>query len=195
VSGVEAALREIAKRLDDLGREWAVIGGLAVSARADPRLTRDVDIAVVVANDSDAESLVFDLQSSGYVLEAMLEQTSTSRLATVRLRKTGRKRGAVTDLLFASSGIEAEVVAGAELLEVIPGLTIPVASVGHLIALKVLARDDRNRPQDYDDLRALLAIASAEDIADARTALRLIEARQSGRGRPLEYELEALLKT
>jgi hypothetical protein len=32
---------------------------------------------------------------------------------------------------------------------------VPVARIGHLMALKVLARDDRRRPQDFDDLRAL----------------------------------------
>lgn len=57
------------------------------------------------------------------------------------------------DVLFASSGIESEVVGSAELLEVLPGLTVPVARIGHLIALKVLSRDDRDRHQDIADLR------------------------------------------
>jgi hypothetical protein len=46
------------------------------------------------------------------------------------------------DLLFGSSGIEDQVVALAGPLEVLPGFVVPVAAVGHLIALKLLARDD-----------------------------------------------------
>ena len=43
-----------------------------------------------------------------------------------------------------------------------------VATRAHLIALKVLARDDRNRPQDWDDLRALLRDATDEEVRRAR---------------------------
>jgi hypothetical protein len=60
----------------------------------------------------------------------------------------GDPLGPVIDLLFASSGIESEVVGDAEPLELLPGLRIGVARTGHLTALKVLARDDVNRPQD-----------------------------------------------
>ena len=54
------------------------------------------------------------------------------------------------------SGIEAEVVREAERIEVLPGVIIPVASSSHLIALKVLSRDDTDPPQDRMDLIALL---------------------------------------
>jgi hypothetical protein len=45
------------------------------------------------------------------------------------------------------------------------------------LALKTLARDDRRRPQDWDDIRALLAEATSADIEEARIALELITAR------------------
>ena len=35
---------------------FAVVGGLAVSARTEPRFTRDVDVAVAVANEAAAEA-------------------------------------------------------------------------------------------------------------------------------------------
>ena len=41
--------------LDRLGLKWALIGGLAVAVRAEPRFTRDVDLAVTVADDREAE--------------------------------------------------------------------------------------------------------------------------------------------
>ncbi|XXX80088.1 nucleotidyl transferase AbiEii/AbiGii toxin family protein [Sorangium sp. So ce134] len=80
----------------------------------------------------------------------------------------------VTDLLFASSGIETEIVEAAERIQIFPGVTVPVAQTGHLLALKVLARDDRRRPQDLVDIRTLLAMARDTDIAMARSAVELI---------------------
>jgi hypothetical protein len=85
----------------------------------------------------------------------------------------------VIDLLFASSGIEPEVVAEAERIELLPNLTIGVARTGHLIALKVLSRDDVTRPQDLVDLRALLRVASSAELARAQESLALIAARGS----------------
>ncbi|MGH7277846.1 MAG: hypothetical protein ACREJG_04085 [Candidatus Rokuibacteriota bacterium] len=97
------------------------------------------------------------------------------------------------DALFASSGIEAEVVTAADALDVLPGLRAPVATSGHLIALKVLARDDRMRPQDRVDLVALVAAATPADLAQAREALALIEQRGFHRGKNLAAELEEFL--
>ena len=45
--------------------EGCIVGGLAVSARCDPRFTRDVDIAVVVDTDEHAEALVRALATHG----------------------------------------------------------------------------------------------------------------------------------
>jgi hypothetical protein len=77
-------------------------------------------------------------------------------------------RRALADLLFASCGIEPEVVAAADAIELFQGLSVPVATIGHLIALKVLSRDDDTRPQDIVDLRALIVEATAADLAMAR---------------------------
>jgi hypothetical protein len=190
---VGRALRRIAEDLDASGHAWCLIGGLAVSARAEPRTTRDVDVIVAVASDAEAESLVFLLQAAGYRLETVIEQTLMGRLATARLLPPDEiGRGALVDLLFASSGIEAEIAAAAERRRVLPNLTIPVATVGHLIALKVLAHDARRRPQDHDDIRALLREATEADLEQARSALRLVEARGGNRGKPLLAEMERL---
>jgi nucleotidyltransferase AbiEii toxin of type IV toxin-antitoxin system len=97
------------------------------------------------------------------------------------------------DLLFASSGIEPEVVAAADRIEVVPGFTVPVARLGHLIALKVLARDDRTRPQDRVDLAALLTQADAAALGEAREALTLVARRGFQRGRDLLAGLDAAL--
>jgi hypothetical protein len=123
----------------------------------------------------------------------MLEQDATNRLATVRLTSVRSAGDIMIDLLFASSGIESEIVASADPLEISPGLIVPVATVGHLIAVKLLARDDRTRPQDVADLRALLEAATPEDLTLARGAIRLITERGFHRDRDLSAALAELL--
>jgi Nucleotidyl transferase AbiEii toxin, Type IV TA system len=192
LTSLETAVRQIARALDQAGRTWALVGGLAVSARAEPRTTRDVDIAVAVLDDQDAESLVFALQAVGYDVTGAIEQDTAGRLATVRLQVVGekRKKGIVVDLLFASSGVEGEIASAAERLQILPGLDVPVALTGHLIALKVLSRDDVRRPRDAEDLRGLLVAASPRDLKFASDLLRLVTRRGFHRGKVLEDELD-----
>lgn len=191
---VEAALTRIAADLDDLGQRWALVGGFAVSVRSEPRFTRDVDVAVAVADDQTAESLVRALLGRGYRVTATIEQDEIGRLATARLIPPLGAIGddLVVDLLFASSGVEQEVVSGADVLDVLPGLRISVAGIGELIALKLLARDDRLRPQDAADLQALGRVWSTTDLDRAETIIDLIAARGFDRGRDLRAALADL---
>jgi predicted nucleotidyltransferase len=191
VTPLRDALASIAAALGELRARFALVGGLAVSARTEPRFTRDIDIAVAVQRDEEAEALVHALRAAGYHSVAHLEQEATGRLATVRLQAAS---GAVVDLLFASSGIEPEIVAGAEPLEVLPGVRLPVARLPELLALKVLARDDRSRPQDRADALAMLGAADARALDDTRQALALIAQRGYARGRDLARELERLVE-
>ena len=192
LNAVERALKRILAELEGANAACALIGGLAVSARAEPRTTRDVDLAVSTPDDAGAEQLVFHLQTRGYTVGALLEQERTGRISTVRLKRD-TERSVFIDLLFASSGIEPEIVRDAEDLAVLEDVTVRVATRAHLIALKVLARDDRHRPQDWDDLRALLADASDAEVVAARNALELIEQRGYNRGRALGDDLDRAL--
>lgn len=163
---LQLALRKV---IGDLAaHRFALVGGLAVSARAEPRFTRDVDLAVAVDSDAEAERLVSTLVTRGYRISAQVEQDDTGRLATVRaVPPTG---SVLCDLLFASSGIEPGIVANASRLTLFEGCEAPVASVGHLIAVKLLARSPA-RLQDDLDLGALSRVATAVDFAEARAAI------------------------
>lgn len=193
MTSLESALQRITADLGRSGADFALIGGLAVSVRTEPRFTRDADFAVAVSGDAEAETLIRGLRAQGYEVTALVEQDAVGRLATVRLALAGDTDGPVIDLLFASSGIEQEVVAEAELIQVLPGLGVKVARIEHLIALKVLSRDDEQRPQDLVDLRALLRTATPADVARAREALGLITARGFHRRRELVPQLDSLL--
>ncbi len=168
------ALDSAVSDLRDLGASFALVRGLAVSIRTEPRFTRDADIAVSVVSDVEAERLVHALIQRRYQTSMIVEQEATGRLATIRL--TPPKGVVVCDLLFASSGIEPEIVEHATMEDAGLQTPLPVATVGHLIAMKILSRDDA-RPQDQIDLVALRRVATEEDLKTARHALGLVEQR------------------
>lgn len=114
----------------------ALAGGLAVSCRSEPRFRRDIDLAVAVRDDQEAERLLATLRGRGYRILATVEQDAVGRLATVRLALPGGDpETPVLDLLFASSGIEREVVDSCEELALFPEVIAPVARLEHLLAL------------------------------------------------------------
>jgi predicted nucleotidyltransferase len=163
-----------------------------MAARALPRFTQDIDIAVAVDSDRAAEELIHSFLQDGYHAEAAIEHEAVDRLATVRLeRAVVPEEEVVVDLLFASSGIEPEIAGAATRLEIVPGLVLPVALTGHMMALKLLAHSE-SRPQDLADLHALAAVATPEDWTVARDAARLITERGYNRGRDLITALEQL---
>jgi len=69
-----------------------------------------------------------------------------------------------------------------------------VARIGHLIALKLLARDDRRRPHDRVDLAHLIVAASTDDLHEAARAVKLIEQRGFARGRDLATALRETVR-
>lgn len=178
------SLRRLVQDLGAIEARWALIGGFAVSARAEPRFTRDVDVSVLADGDEEAEQVVAALGRLGYTIIAIVEQEETGRLATVRLASP-LPGGVLVDLLFGSSGIEPELIAEAEALELVPDLVVPVAPSPHLVVLKLLARDDAVRPQDAADLVALRATLSAADEADVRRLAALVVERGFHRNRDL----------
>lgn len=183
MTAIEGALIRIDSDLRQIGVAFALIGGLAVSLRAEPRTTRDVDLAVALKDDAGAERVIRGLLGLGYRVVQQLEQDRTRRLASVRLSLPDAPRiGIVIDLLFASSGIEREVVAAAEELEILRGLRMRVATAAHLVALKILA----GRPQDRADVHALLPELDAPGHDTVRAALELIARRGFDRKKDLD---------
>jgi hypothetical protein len=187
VTTLDRVLLQLVTDFDGLGFRWALVGGLAVSARAEPRTTRDVDVVVAVEDDLGAERAVLALRQRGY-LDAgqMLDHQATGRLATMRM--VSPHDMAVVDLIFASTGIEAEIVADATPVDVLPGVTVHVASLAHLLAMKALA----GRLQDAADFANLFRRASEKDLDDARAALALITERRTNRHKNLALEFERL---
>ncbi len=180
------ALASAMRDLHTRGRACALVGGLAVSARAEPRFTRDIDIAVVVRDDADAERLVLAL--AGYHPVATVEHEVVHRLSTVRLRAPDG--ASIVDLLFASTGIEAEIVERASVLEIPFAGLVRVAELEELLAMKVLSMR-ADRPHDRTDALGLLD--TPVDLDVVREHLSTITARGYHREQDLHAKLAALL--
>lgn len=186
---IEAALADITQRLIDRGRSFALVGGLAVSFRAEVRFTRDVDVAVVVKDDADFEALVFALRGSGYLPVATVEHTQQKRLATARLQSP---LGFVVDLIAASCGIEREIVERATIVD-LPGVgPLHVARAEELLAMKILSMSER-RLQDRMDARNLVLYGENLNLAVVRENLDLMIERGFHREEDLHAKLGFVL--
>jgi hypothetical protein len=189
-AGLEAVLAEIRGHLVRLGRPFALVGGLAVSLRAELRFTRDVDLAIAATDDADVEQLIHALQGVRYFPVATVEHLERGRLSTVRLESPA---GFVVDLLAASSGIEAEVVARATPIDLGDIGEIPVARAEELLAMKVLSMTER-RLQDRIDAVNLVLMSEHLDLDAVRENLAEITRRGFHRDQDLLAKLAAVLE-
>lgn len=146
----------------------AVIDGLAVSLRGQPRMTVDVDI-VAIAEVDRALALVAELAATPFepLFPGVEEVVSRSCILPIRHRATGVR----VDLALGLSGFERQAVARATPVDV-GGVTVPVVAAIDLLVMKALA----GRPQDEADLRTI--ITAQGDSLDWAACLEL--ARQLG---------------
>jgi predicted nucleotidyltransferase len=186
---IEHALGAAIASLQKANRRFALLGGLAVSVRAEVRFTRDVDLAVQVDSDADAEALVFELKAAGYQPVASVEHEERHRLSTIRLLSPW---GVKIDLLFASSGIESEIVDRATTVLLPHAGAVPIGEAEELLAMKVLSMTER-RLQDRIDALQLIACNPKLDLARVRKNLQTIRERGYDRGEDLDGKLAALL--
>ena len=185
---MQRTLRAMVEWLAPRRVAFALVGGLAVSIRAEVRFTRDVDLALAVTED-ELTSLVRDLRAAGYHLHSVLEHEIAGRTATVRLVERGSVH---VDLIVASCGIEPEIVASAPLVELRGVGTLPVATAEDLLAMKVLSMNEHRR-RDLDDSIQLVLTNPNLDLEHVRARLSLVTARGFDRGQELQSKLAGVL--
>lgn len=191
---LEKALTRLAADLQGLGLRWALVGGMAVSIRAEPRTTQDVDVAIAVGSDPEAERITLSLKLRGYQPQPVQHfvEAADGRLSAARLLCPGEEESAVgVDLLFAFSGIEEEIVAEAETWEILPRLRVPLARTEHLVALKILA----GRFKDLADAHLLWDHAGPGSRARVAEILERIRERGFHRGKDLQAEFSRFLES
>lgn len=117
-----------------------------------------------------------------------MEEQGKNYISTVRFTHP-QHPDIFIDFLFASSGIETEIVQDAIPLEALPNTSVKGAQIGHLLALKILS-EAKGREQDTIDIRNLLQEATSQDIEKAKEACILITKRGFNRNRNLLALLE-----
>jgi hypothetical protein len=134
--------------LESRGLPAALIGGLAVSLRGQPRMTVDVDL-VIRADVDDALQLVRHLSETPFepLFAGVEEVVSSVFMLPLRHRSTGIR----VNLAIGMSGFEREAIGRATRITAGSG-SVPMVTVEDLLVMKALA----GRPQDEADLRGLV---------------------------------------
>jgi hypothetical protein len=147
-------LADAVAMLESRGLPSALIGGLAVSLRGQPRMTVDVDL-VIHADVGDALQLVRELSATPFEpLFAVVEEVVASAfILPLRHRTTGIR----VNLAIGMSGFEREAIRRATRLAVGAG-SVAVVTVEDLLVMKALA----GRPQDDADMRGLVDLHRGE---------------------------------
>ncbi len=142
-------LQRLRRFLDAWGHPAAVIGGIAVAARAHPRFTDDIDVVIAVPT-GDRDRLLQVAATNGYAYDPK-ETATFMEGGLLRLwGPPGREGGIGVDLLFSDSPFMDKVLARATVLDA-DGTSLPVATAEDLILLKLEA----NRPADLEDAIAM----------------------------------------
>ncbi|MFB9662917.1 hypothetical protein ACFQS3_24795 [Glycomyces mayteni] len=237
VNGLERSYARLGAAFDAVEAPWALTGSLAVSVRVEPAYLTHAGVVLAVRNEQIAHGILDGLEEQGFRLLSVTEQMSVKNwdhehgrpadpnhleiehhpnglVAGAHLVDDTGERELEVDLVFAASGIEAEITAAAEPLEILPGQVFRVARTGHLIALMLLSLGDTGRQpepgqfasmdafsseqayigiRDRADLTALTNAAADDDWRLAWEAVDLMATRSATRSRDLRSELAAFL--
>ena len=167
-----------------------------MSARVEPRFTEGVDLVTSVDGDGAADRVSAHLMRRGYRLIKLLLRDDAHRVATLRLQPPVPEGVDVVaaelpilDCIFATCGIEPEIVAEATETEVLTGVRVKTASIAHLVVMKLLS-ECPERDKDRRDLRHLLKLARPHDLRDVERLIRLVKTRGFSRGKDLRAVLQ-----
>ena len=134
------------RALSDAGIDSMVIGGLAVAIWGDPRVTRDVDLKVLLQRDR-AEQLVRALPQGFRCLADQPEET-LRRVGFLFVQDAG---GIRIDFLLAETAFDVEALSRKRQIEMTDEM-IAVCTAEDLIVYKMIS----TRPRDHDDARGVI---------------------------------------
>jgi predicted nucleotidyltransferase len=159
-----AVLRDLLAWLEVRQVPGVVIGGLAASILGRPRLTRDVDVLVLMEEGLWADFLIAGAKY-GFSprREDVLAFAQETRVLLVRHQESGID----VDIVFGSLPFEKEAVARATWME-LGGVRAPLPLPEDLIIMKAVA----HRPQDLADIEAILAAHPKLNLRRARRWVR-----------------------
>jgi hypothetical protein len=165
---IRTTLADLASWLAGEGITFALIGGLAVSVRGEPRLTVDID-ATIAGDVEVGLRLARQLTSSPFepLFDGVEEVVATAFILPIRHRATAVK----VDLALGLTGFEQGALERSR-MEQVAGTLVPVVSAEDLLLMKALA----GRPRDLEDLRGILIRQGEKmDLNRARTLARELD--------------------
>jgi len=144
--------------------QGVVIGGVAASLWGRPRLTRGVDVLVLLEEGRWGEFLA---AGAGHgFLPRRADALAFARETRVLLVRHGES-GSDLDLVFGSLPFEKEAAIRAKWVD-LGGVAIPLSSPEDLIIMKAVA----HRPRDLEDIAAILAAQPGLNVRRVRRWLR-----------------------
>lgn len=161
---VEDALLRGIEALETVGVRYAIVGGLAVSAWAMPRATRDVDLYSELP-DATRDELREELEKRGFDVPAMEEELQ--RFGVFR----SRSRSGVFLDIFDAVGPLGDAILDRRKRVTVGERDIWLATAEDLAVLKAYS----DRARDFYDLIALLALDNIDQGYVTSWAVRLDE--------------------
>lgn len=147
MNGIGEAALEVQNILEQLGYDFCIIGGLAVTYWGNPRSTQDVDVSLLVPLGQErltASALLRHLE--GRVADA------ESFAAESRMLLATASNGTPIDIAFAAFPLEQAIIGRAIDCELQPDLSLRLITAEDLVVTKAIA----NRPQDQIDIRGII---------------------------------------
>jgi hypothetical protein len=143
----------------------AVIGGVAASVLGRPRVTKDVDLVVALAEEKELPGFLALAERHGVTPRTAdsLDFAKVSRVLLLRHEPSGIE----IDISLAGLPFEREVIERA-LERTVRGVVFRVATAEDLIVMKAIAL----RPRDVADIEALLDTHPDLDLERIRAFLR-----------------------
>ena len=137
----------VSRELDEAGFRHCFIGGIALQAFGEPRVTRDVDVSVLVGFGDEARQIAALLRLFGPRTEGASDFALVHRVLLCQ-----SPEGIGIDIGLAAFPYEEDAMGRSVLHEFLPGQIIRVAGPEDLVTMKVFA----GRPQDWIDVRGVL---------------------------------------
>lgn len=165
MENLEKSLKIFASALEKAKKEkklhgYVLIGGLAVSARAKPRATHDIDFLVLADKRFFTTEIPKLAKKLGYKAEILMGNTNDPLNGMVRIySKDGE---GLIDILPTYWKWQDEVVDGAQYLSMGGGVSIPIARIEDMIILKLKAGGQ----QDLLDIEQLIKVAKISKSID-----------------------------
>ena len=158
------ALRDLEKWLDEAGAPHALLGGIAVSLIAEPRVTRDID-ACIWAEQTSWPSLIDSGKPHGFAprVDDAVAFAERSRVFLLVHEPTGIK----IDLSVAGLPFEQEMLSRASTVKV-GDFEVRVPSPEDLVITKAVA----HRPRDLVDIASIVEIRPQLDLGRIRKVVK-----------------------